>query len=79
MSKQDPSYRFAELIQAFGGVEETRIKLMDYGFSAPRVSTIVGWRRRNSAPGAWALALVEVGQAEGFVTEVRKLRREPKP
>lgn len=71
-----PRFKFRELIAALGGVQAIGPKLAECGFSPPPQETIWGWKRRDSVPGNWALALLLLAEREGVLPEISKLRRD---
>lgn len=70
-------WKITELIEALGGVQSLPAKFAKIGMLAPPTETMVGWRKRSSAPCGWTLALVQIAQSEGLITFVDKLRRDP--
>lgn len=68
-------WRIRELIQALGGVQVLRQKITKLGVEPPPLECMIGWRRRESMPGHWALTLVQIAQEEGLIDKVAQLRR----
>lgn len=71
-----PVFKFRELIQALHGPRNVQQLIEEHGWEAPKIETIEGWLRRDSAPGPWALALVFIAQREGLITTIDRLLRE---
>ena len=67
-------YRITELIIAMGGVKAVRQRLDAEGFGSLPLETVQGWKRRNSCPGHYALALVEIAMRDGLVAGINRLR-----
>ena len=68
-------WRLLELIQTLGGVQKLREKISDIGIEPPPLETMIGWRRRESMPGHWALTLAQIAQEEGIINSVSQLRK----
>jgi len=68
-------WRLYELIQTLGGIQVLRQKISDRGIEPPPLECMIGWRRRASMPGHWALTLVQIAQEEGLIDKVAQLRR----
>ena len=71
-----PDWKFRELIQALGGPRSVQQLIEEHGWQAPKIETIEGWLRRDSAPGPWSLALAYIAQREGLITNLDRLLRE---
>lgn len=61
---QKPQWNIRGLIELLGGVQALRDRFMAQGFEPPPLQTMIGWRRRNSAPCEWALALLALAAAD---------------
>lgn len=59
-----PEWNIRGLIQMLGGVQALRDRFLAAGFDPPPLQTMIGWRRRNSAPCDWALALLMVASED---------------
>lgn len=70
-----PNWRFKELIAMLGGPAGVAEKLTEVGIDAPPVSSICGWRRRQTAPGNWTLAILLIAQREGLLGDIDALRK----
>jgi hypothetical protein len=60
----EPEFNIRALIASLGGAQKLPSRFRSVGISPPPVSTIVGWRRRNSAPGPWTLAMLYVAATD---------------
>ncbi len=70
-----PSWKIDAMINALGGDRAVMELLTEHKFpTPPSLETISAWRRRNSAPGAWALALLYVCVREGVLDDLDKIR-----
>lgn len=71
-----PLWKIDAMIHALGGDRAVIGLLQEYDFpSPPSIETVAAWRRRNSAPGAWALALLYVCVREGVLDNLDKIRK----
>lgn len=66
-------WKFRELIAALGGPGAVSQLFVAYGFEAPPVETIKGWRLRNSIPGRYLPALLIIAQERGILPKLSAL------
>lgn len=73
-----PQFKIAGMIHALGG-DHAVVQLLDhYEFPAAPAPTVAAWRRRNSAPGEWALALLYICVREGVLDSLDRIRIVPR-
>ena len=70
-----PSWKYFELVTAFGGAQEVADVIQAEGFDPPPLATIIGWRQRNSVPGRWAPLLIDLALRRGLLDHVSQLRK----
>jgi hypothetical protein len=66
-----PNYRL--LLAAIGNDAEVASVLLLGGMKPPALSTIKGWRKRNTVPGKWVPVLLAWAQEHGVLSDLRKL------
>lgn len=70
-----PSWKYWELLTAFGGDQAVADSIRAEGFDPPALDTITGWRQRNSVPGWWAPLLIDLALRRGLLDKVSQLRK----
>jgi hypothetical protein len=69
----EPQFNLRALIGALGGVYRLPERFREAGMQPPPVSTLLGWKRRNSCPGHWALALLDLARRDPDMPELDAL------
>lgn len=72
-----PEYDFRTLLAAIGNDKTVADLISSYGYEAPPIASIRGWRSRNSIPSRWAFLLLSWAIENGVVKTPEKLIREP--
>ena len=72
-----PDYKFRELLQAIGTDQEIVDGIKTYGYAPPAVSSLKGWRSRNSIPSKWLPLLMYMAMRDGVLRDVQSLMRGP--
>ena len=70
---QTVEWNIRGLIEALGGVQALRHRFIEAGIEPPLSQTMIGWRRRNSAPGAWMLAMLSVAAKDPTLPPIEDL------
>jgi len=74
-SYQPPSWKYRELVSAFGDDLDVAEVIRAAGFKPPSVKTIEGWRMRDSVPSSWLPLLIDAALAKGLLDSVSQLQR----
>ncbi len=74
-SPRTPRWRLKKLIDTLTLDQSLDVLFEEYGFDAPTPSAIAQWRKRDSAPGGWTLAIIHIAQAKGVLPDVAELRK----
>lgn len=74
---EKPEFRISEMIMALGGDHVIPGLMLKHKFPVPEVASVGAWRRRNSAPGSWALALLYLCVREGILDSLDRIRVMP--
>ena len=80
MNKQTyvaPTWRFDVLIDAQKPYRRIAERLHAKGYPMLPLSTIAGWRKRNSMPPYWVPAMIELGLEAGVIQTIDNLRVGP--
>lgn len=72
-----PEYDFRTLLAAIGNDKAVSDLIASYGYEAPPIASIRGWRSRNSIPSRWALLLLAWAMEKGVVKNPETLIKEP--
>lgn len=69
-----PKWRLKTIIDMLT-LEEPLDKLLEeHGFDVPSPAAIAQWRKRNSAPGGWAIAILMIAQERGVLGQISQMR-----
>jgi hypothetical protein len=69
----EPVFNIQALIASLGGVKGLRERFKNVGITPPPSNTIIGWRRRNSAPGPWTLAMLYVASRDPYMPDADEI------
>jgi hypothetical protein len=72
-----PVYKYRELLASLGNDQEIRSLILSYGFEAPTLPVIKGWRVRNSIPTKWLPLLMHKAMKDGALYDMTKLLKAP--
>jgi hypothetical protein len=72
-----PAYRYKDLLASIGSDLDIQDVIVGYGFEAPSVHVIKGWRRRNSVPPKWLPLLMHFLMQKGVLKEPTQLLKGP--
>lgn len=72
-----PEHDFKTLLDAIGNDKAVASLIKGYGYEAPPLASIRGWRARNSIPSRWVPLLVGWAMQNGVLKTPQKLIREP--
>lgn len=73
----EPQYKYRELLAAIGSDKDIAKVLAEYGYLAPPLPSIRGWRVRNSIPSKWLPILMDWASKNGLLSSPGNLVREP--
>jgi hypothetical protein len=76
-TKAYPVYKFRELMASLGSNQEIQDLIASYGFDAPTLYVIKGWRWRNSIPSKWLPLLMHRAMQDGALRDISKLLKAP--
>lgn len=71
-----PELKVKELLDAIGSDRQIAALLRSYGYEAPPLASIRGWRSRNSIPSRWVPLLVGWAMERGDIKKPEQLVRE---
>lgn len=66
----EPQFNISGLIRSLGRPAELRDRFRAIGLEPPPTNTIIGWRRRNSCPGQWLAALLDIARRDPAMPEL---------
>jgi len=69
-----PQWRFDEMLFGLGSSRSIAQKLVERGYPRLPLSSIAGWRMRNSVPVFWLPALVQLALDEKIINRIDDLR-----
>jgi hypothetical protein len=72
-----PEHDFKTLLAAIGSDKDVATLIRDYGYEAPPLASIRGWRSRNSIPSRWVPLLVGWAMQKGVMKTPETLIRSP--
>jgi hypothetical protein len=75
----NPDWRFDELIDALRPYRVIAERLQSKGYPLLPLSSIAGWRMRNSIPSVWVLPMVQLGLEARIIKSVNDLRVDQPP
>ena len=70
-----PSWKYLELVTAFGGDQQVVDIIRAEGFDPPALTTVTAWRTRNSIPSRWAPLIIDLALRRGLLDHVSQLRK----
>ncbi len=74
-----PKWRYDELIDSLKPYRAIAEGLHAKGYPLLPLSSIAGWRLRNSIPPAWVPAMISLGLEARVIGRIEDLRRPVKP
>ncbi len=77
LSYPAPEWRYADLIDGLKPYHNIVEMLEAKGYPRLPLSSIAGWRMRNSIPPAWVPALIGLGVDAGLIRTIEDLRIRP--